>query len=31
MVLGGKNMTLSEYQVGRRLGDCAAATAAAGP
>lgn len=31
MVLGGKNMTLSEHQVGRRLGDCQAAAAAAGP
>lgn len=25
MLLGGKNMTLTEHQVGHRLGDCAAA------
>ncbi|MGD9512425.1 MAG: DUF3617 domain-containing protein, partial [Geminicoccaceae bacterium] len=31
MLLGGKNMTLSEHQVGRRLGDCAPGTAAVGP
>lgn len=31
MVLGGKNMTLSEHQVGRRLGDCEPEATAAGP
>ena len=31
MLLGGKNMTLTEHQVGRRLGDCGAAAAAAVP
>jgi hypothetical protein len=31
MVLGGKNMTLSEHQVGRRLGNCAPSAAAVGP
>jgi hypothetical protein len=27
MLLGGKNMTLTEHQIGRRLGDCGAAAA----
>lgn len=31
MVLGAKNMTLTEIQVGRRLGDCADAAAIAQP
>lgn len=31
MLLGGKNMTLTEYQEGTRLGDCAAATATVDP
>lgn len=31
MVLGAKNMTLTETQIGHRLGDCAPATATAQP
>ena len=31
MLLGGKNMTLTEHQVGRRLGVCGADTATASP
>jgi hypothetical protein len=31
MVLGAKNMTLTEYQVGRRLGDCISNSTAADP
>ena len=31
MLLGGKNMTLTEHQVGRRLGECGAAAATAAP
>lgn len=31
MVLGGKNMTLTEHQVGHRLGDCSANAATAEP
>ncbi|MFO1047212.1 MAG: hypothetical protein U1E52_04850 [Geminicoccaceae bacterium] len=31
MRLGGKNMTLTEYQEGRRLGECGATTATVDP